>query len=64
MSQDQAKRELFQVLEETAKYEASKKELEIIKMALERTKEEHESTKKELVLLKSKIDEKNITSET
>ncbi|MGI0066029.1 MAG: hypothetical protein ACREAT_04630, partial [Nitrosotalea sp.] len=44
-----------------AKYEAAKKELEIVKVALTRTKEEFESTKKELEILKDKVDAKNIT---
>jgi hypothetical protein len=38
-----------------AKYEKASKELEIIKVALARTKEEYEAVKNELDLLKNKL---------
>ncbi len=47
-----------------AKYEDAKKELEIIKIALARTKEEYETAKKEIDELKNNISAKNTTSET
>ena len=44
-----------------AKYEAARKELEVVKIALARAKEEHATTKKELDSLKTELGSKRVT---